>query len=439
MAEHYFLSVLGAFIDLASIYLYFFIFMKKRKKNIPFGVVAVSFVLVECAVFFVSEITSANFSVAAISIRILTSLVTIFLLTLFYEVSFKHRLFFTLSLQAIMMVAELISQFIVQYQMKLSEETVSSMSDAISFITPPISFFIMIFVSIILRNHKLYSSIRFSSLLLVAPLLTICIAFNRTILLSSEGNQSSFAFMITGFLIINYMNYFLLTQSMKSFEEKEKLHLIKRQTDYQQEKYAQLSSAYRKLRAYQHDTKKRFQYIRDCVNKENFDAILPFLDESLNDLNSSYSRVNTGNLAIDSFVSNFILLTEDKGIDFEYDLRIEAAKVPVSDYDLSIILGNLLDNALNACNEADSDKKRFIKLNVCTSLEKGQFIIRTINTNPVKDLKKNEDLSHGYGLVNIKEHLDKVFGIMDLKENEKEFEVCVIIPLMQIENKASNS
>ncbi|MBO4347593.1 MAG: GHKL domain-containing protein, partial [Lachnospiraceae bacterium] len=93
----------------------------------------------------------------------------------------------------------------------------------------------------------------------------------------------------------------------------------------------------------------------------------------------------------------------------------------------------------NACNEADSDKKRFIKLNVCTSLEKGQFIIRTINTNPVKDLKKNEDLSHGYGLVNIKEHLDKVFGIMDLKENEKEFEVCVIIPLMQIENKASNS
>ena len=104
----------------------------------------------------------------------------------------------------------------------------------------------------------------------------------------------------------------------------------------------------------------------------------------------------------------------------------------------NIILGNLLDNALNACNEADSDKKRFIKLNVCTSLEKGQFIIRTINTNPVRySNKKMEDLSHGYGLVNIKEHLDKVFGTIDLKENEKEFEVCVIIPLMQIENKAS--
>ena len=257
MAEHYFLSVLGAFLDLASIYLYFFIFMKKRKKYIPLPVVVFSFVLVECIVFVISEFTSANLSFAAISIRLLTSLVTIFLLTLFYEVSFIHRLFFTLSLQSIMIIAELISQFIVQYQMKLSEETVSRMSDAISFITPPISFFIMIFISIILRNHKLYSSMRFSSLLLVAPLLTICVAFNKTLLLSSEGNQSSFAIMITGFLIINYMNYFLLTQSIRSFEEKEKLHLIKRQTDYQQEKYTQLSSAYRKLRAYQHDTKKR--------------------------------------------------------------------------------------------------------------------------------------------------------------------------------------
>ena len=277
---------------------------------------------------------------------------------------------------------------------------------------------------------------RFSSLLLVAPILTICVAFNKTILLSSEGNQSSFAIMITGFLIINYMNYFLLTQSIRSFEEKEKLHLIKRQTDYQQEKYTQLSSAYRKLRAYQHDTKKRFQYIRDCINSENYDAILPFLDESLDDLNSSYSRVNTGNLAVDSFVSNFILLTEDKGIDFDYDLRIEAAKVPISDYDLSIILGNLLDNALNACNSIDSKREKFIKLNVCTSLEKGQFIIRTINTNPVKYPNKKYDLSHGYGILNIREHLDKVFGTIDLKENEKEFEVCVIIPLIQIENKA---
>ena len=95
-------------------------------------------------------------------------------------------------------------------------------------------------------------------------------------------------------------------------------------------------------------------YINDCIHNENYDAVIPYLESSLEELNSSYSRINTGNLVIDSFVSNYLLLSEDNGIDFKPDLQIDSSLIPIKDYDLSIVLGNLLDNAINACNGVQS-------------------------------------------------------------------------------------
>ena len=97
-----------------------------------------------------------------------------------------------------------------------------------------------------------------------------------------------------------------------------------------------MSSAYKKLRKYHHDTNKRFMYINECIRNEKYDAIIPYLESSMDELNSSYSKINTGNLVIDSFVSNYLLFAEDNNIDFQPDLQIDATIIPINDYDLSI-------------------------------------------------------------------------------------------------------
>ena len=271
-------------------------------------------------------------------------------------------------------------------------------------------------------------------LLLIAPIITIFTAFNRNVLESSLKNQLSYAFLITGFILINYTNFFLLILSAKSFTEKEKINHIIQQNEYQQEKYTQLSSAYRKLRKYQHDTKKRFMYISNCIHNENYDAVIPYLENSLDELNSSYSRINTGNLVIDSFVSNYLLLSEDTGVEFNPDLQIDSTLIPIKDYDLSIVLGNLLDNAINACNDIQSPNKKYINLYIHTDLESDQFIIHITNSMHQKTVSEKNNIIHGYGLLNVKEHIEKLFGIMNFKKNENEFETTVIIPLTHPEN-----
>ena len=56
-----------------------------------------------------------------------------------------------------------------------------------------------------------------------------------------------------------------------------------------------------------------------------------------------------GNLVIDSFVGYCMNITTELGIRFETNIQIDQSAIPVDDYDLSIIIGNLLDNSINEC------------------------------------------------------------------------------------------
>ncbi|MCR4648382.1 MAG: GHKL domain-containing protein [Lachnospiraceae bacterium] len=432
MTEQIILQLLGPTLDLSSLILYFYIFMKKRKQYIPIAFVILSFFFSEIFIMFITIILSSNISLLAGIIRFIISISSTFLLTLFFESTFTQRIFFAFSFHAIYALSEFIAQFIVINYMDFSKESLLKLSGSISFLTNPLAFFFIILFSILLKNKKMYFSMRFSVMLLIAPIITTFAAFNRTVLEATSENQLSFALLIFGFLIINYVNYILLVISAKTYAEKEKNQYLLQQNEFQKDKYNQLSSAYKKLRKYQHDTKKRFMYIQECVNSEKYDAIIPYLDNSLDELNNSYSRINTGNLVIDSFVSNYMFISEENGIHFYSDLKIDSALIPIYDYNLSLIIGNLLDNSINACNQIEKDEEKYIKLYIQTNTDSEQFIIHIINSKPNQKIStKSNELFHGYGLINVKDHIDKFFGIMNINESENEFEISVIIPLLK--------
>lgn len=108
-------SFLGSMLDLGALVLYFYIFMKKRKQNIPFPFLMFSFILSELVVVFSSIILSSNFSFYAGLIRLSISLISTFLLTLFFESKLLYRIFFSISYQAIIALSEFIAQLFVQY------------------------------------------------------------------------------------------------------------------------------------------------------------------------------------------------------------------------------------------------------------------------------------------------------------------------------------
>jgi len=429
MNEHYIISILSTIIDFAALCMYFYILMPRPKRNIRFPHLACSFVLSTLIVFITTELLINTFTVTALLIRVSVSVITTFLLTFLFESTLLSKFFITIGFQALFAISEFFSQFIVQFFIYKSSDVSCEVTDGINFITPLIFFLLLFFISLIPGLKKHYINKRFSILLMIPPIITVLLSSNRSIININVSDPISYTLFIFGLLIINISNYFTLTLSAKWYEEKERNNLILRQNEYQQKKYAQLSSAYKNLRRYQHDTKNRFIYISNCIKTKKYDEIIPYLEESLNDLDASYTRVNTGNLVIDSFVSNCISVAADNNIEFKYDLKVDPAVIPVNDYDLSIIIGNLLDNALNACNKITDSYMKYIKLSIHTNSEYKQFIIRVINscrTDKIDESKNN--LSHGYGISNIQNHIEKYQGIMNNLLKDNEYDCSVIIP-----------
>lgn len=129
----------------------------------------------------------------------------------------------------------------------------------------------------------------------------------------------------------------------------------------------------------------------------------------MHDLESRYCTINTGNLVVDAFVSNLLLQAKSRGIALQTDLKFDNDILPINDYHMTIILGNLLDNALNACkNQLNA------KINVSIRTADDNFSIHVANTYVITSSDKapedfeSTDFIHGYGLKNVKTRLKLV-------------------------------
>ena len=80
-----------------------------------------------------------------------------------------------------------------------------------------------------------------------------------------------------------------------------------------------------------------------------YDELSIYLEKCMKVLENNYIQINTGNLVLDTFISSHKTMADEKGIQFHSDIRIDKDRMPLEDYDLSIIIGNLLDNAMNEC------------------------------------------------------------------------------------------
>lgn len=117
---------------------------------------------------------------------------------------------------------------------------------------------------------------------------------------------------------------------------------------------------------------------------------------------TTYVKINAGNLVIDSFLSNYITVAKNEGIQINTDINIHPDQIPVNDYDLCVILGNLLDNSLEACRHINIPDSRYINIRIYVN-DHNNFIIHTANTycRNADSEKSKHNLQHDFGLANI--------------------------------------
>ncbi|MFQ9974092.1 sensor histidine kinase [Coprobacillus cateniformis] len=179
---------------------------------------------------------------------------------------------------------------------------------------------------------------------------------------------------------------------------------------------------YNKLR---HDMKNHFDIVERMINTSHIQEAKDYMEQISFDQGEHYVHVN--HLVLNYILSNKTKLAKSHGIDL-CSVIIGKPVTFIADVDYSILVGNLLDNAIEATIEAKENE-----INLCLSFYEDRFVIEVKNC--VVDKPKSKQLltnkkdksKHGIGLKNIKDIVDKYNGQDVIEVNGNVFyHMCIL-------------
>ena len=196
-----------------------------------------------------------------------------------------------------------------------------------------------------------------------------------------------------------------------------------------QKYYAEVEHMYDKMRSWRHDYRHHIQVMKVHMANGEYDAVDSYLDMLDNDLTNVETVVKTGNRMADAILNSKLSLAAQRSIHIKADAKIPIS-VSVSELDLCIVIGNLIDNAIEACMELPEDK-RLIRIYIDM---KGNFLYFAL-TNTAGGKKKRSFRStkgegHGYGIARVDAVVKKYGGYVTRASEDGAFSTEVLLPVV---------
>lgn len=207
----------------------------------------------------------------------------------------------------------------------------------------------------------------------------------------------------------------------------------------------EVQNIYKTMRGWRHDYHNHIQAMKvmaQQVRQEGGDCeALLRLEEYLSSLNDDLTTVDTvvktGNVMVDAILNSKLSLIKARKIPLKAKAAVPA-ELGIGEVELCVIIGNLLDNAMEAClSETDGqldESEVFIRIYI--GVLKGQLYISVANSSHGKMnkigkryLSTKKNAGHGYGLMRIDRIVNKYHGYINRQNEEGAFVTEVMLPL----------
>lgn len=148
------------------------------------------------------------------------------------------------------------------------------------------------------------------------------------------------------------------------------------QSDLLRKHCEEVDHMYRQTRGWRHDYHNHIQTMKAYLTMGETERLGKYLDLLDQDLTTVDTVVKTGNVMIDAVLNSKLSLAKARNIAVEAKAIVPAG-LEISEIDLSLIIGNLMDNAMEACLQIREEEKRFIRVYI--DVMKGQLYIYVMN------------------------------------------------------------
>lgn len=345
----------------------------------------------------------------------------------FYSMSFKNSLFQSFILFGVMVGSEFASMSIVTLITKAAFD-IQNISSNVYFADVVISrlvyFVILVIIAKIFskKENKEYNSKPYW-LMLIMPLSSIVmIAIFRNISISSPLSSKNYILWIFSALLVLFSNvivFIIFETSQKDAIELSDLKAIQQQTENDERYFEVIEQSNKDMQVFAHDIKNHFIQIR---NMEDFDGAKNYIDSIYPQIETFSSIGISQNKMLDLIISKYIKLCESKNIKFSIDVKTANLNY-IADSDLSTLLNNLLDNAVEAA-EQTKEKKITLKIYSKSKTFDALTLSNSCSSPPISSGKKLQTTKknkrfHGIGLKSVIKVVDKYNGIYDWNYDEK--------------------
>lgn len=358
------------------------------------------------------------------------SLFTTFFLCFFYKSSWQGKILATCIFQMLVSVGEIIFTYLISVinpdflkvkNMNLLYNTMNNGSKVVLLI-------LCLSIVFVRKRNSIISRWNYNMLLFSTPIITLAIYCILPLKKVYAEDAVFYNLLFISLAVLNVINFILIKNNQAFVAMKFANTQMEQQIRFQKEKYEQLSQSYRNNRRLIHDVKKHYYSIQEYIHRNNLQGLLEYTHSAIDDLESTYVKYNTGNLVIDSLLTNYDTVYEANHIHFSVHLNVDCGQIPIKDYDLCIVLGNLLDNALQA-NDKIEILEREVLIEIETT-ENSKFRIHSENPLPEHDFDVQKNvLHHGYGLENMKKVVSENHGFVTIRTAEY-FVIDILIPII---------
>ena len=271
-------------------------------------------------------------------------------------------------------------------------------------------------------------------MILVVPVISLVLTYVILDLILHPGKEDV-NLPIIGLMCLMYVNVMIFTVFegfMRQVNKEYRYILMEKQLNLQLEHYEQLAESRGHIREIWHDFKNHVQCMRILYDKGDMES----LGEYIRNLSCYEDRANvldTENPVIDALLSNKQSIAMQNGIQFDMEL-ILPARLEIPPADICSILGNSLDNAIEACSRIKNPE---IEKSISLSLtyKNGYLVMELVNTFEEEPQRRGKQFItwkpspqfHGLGLQSIERTVEQYGGNMKITIEKGTFSLRILL------------
>lgn len=245
----------------------------------------------------------------------------------------------------------------------------------------------------------------------------------------SGDDQSLSTIGLSIICLIDVSTYYLYDKISEMYLQKLERKNIQQRFEMYENQLEWMEQSQKNLKILRHDMKKHLILIQSYIDNNEYDKATQYIADINNYMGVSGQHISTGNQEVDAIMNYTIERAKGKGCEVETEIQVPNVTF-MEKMDLNVLLGNLLDNALEALERVE---ERYLYINL--KYRKGVFLIKIYNsydgtlikTGAQYVTRKKDIENHGLGLQNVYEIIEKYNGEKTIETTDKLFQITIML------------